>query len=77
MGRVGVAGVAVLCGALAASPYLLSSSGASGSLILVYLAQLPLFLGGLWGGVNAAALAGLAAAIVLLAATAGAPSNSG
>ena len=40
MGRVGVAGVAVLCGALAASPYLLSSSGASGSLILVYLAQL-------------------------------------
>lgn len=69
MGRIGVAGVAALCGALAAGPYLLSSSGASGSLILVYLAQLPLFLGGLWGGVNAAALAGLAAAIVLLAAT--------
>jgi hypothetical protein len=69
MGRIGVAGVATLCGALAAGPYLLSLSGSSSSLILVYLAQLPLFLAGLWGGVNAAALAGLAASIVLLAAS--------
>ena len=69
MGRIGLAGVAALCGALAASPYLLSLSGSSSSLILVYLAQLPLFLAGLWGGVNAAALAGLAASIVLLAAS--------
>jgi Predicted membrane protein (DUF2232) len=69
LGRVGVAGVATLCGALAAGPYLLSLSGFSSSLILVYLAQLPLFLAGLWGGVNAAALAGLAASIVLLAAS--------
>jgi hypothetical protein len=67
MGRIGVAGVAALCGALAAAPYLLSLSGSSSSLILVYLAQLPLFLAGLWGGLNAAALAGLAASIVLLA----------
>jgi hypothetical protein len=69
VGRIGVAGVAALCGALAAGPYLLSLSGSSSSLILVYLAQLPLFLAGLWGGVNAAALAGLAASIVLLAAS--------
>jgi hypothetical protein len=69
MGRLGVAGVAGLCGALSAGPYLLSLSGSSSSLILVYLAQLPLFLAGLWGGVNAAALAGLAASIVLLSAS--------
>lgn len=69
MFRIGTAGVAALCGALAAGPYLLSLSGSSSSLILVYLAQLPLFLAGLWGGVNAAALAGLAASIVLLAAS--------
>jgi hypothetical protein len=69
MGRIGHAGVAVLCGTLAVAPYLLSLSGSSSSLILVYLAQLPLFLAGLWGGVNAAALAGLAASIVLVAAS--------
>jgi hypothetical protein len=69
MGRIGLAGVAALCGALAAAPYLLSLSGSSSSLILVYLAQLPLFLAGLWVGVNAAALAGLAASIVLVAAS--------
>jgi Predicted membrane protein (DUF2232) len=69
MFRIGTAGVAALCGALAAGPYLLSLSGSSSSLILVYLAQLPLFLAGLWGGVNAAALAGLAASVILLAAS--------
>jgi Predicted membrane protein (DUF2232) len=69
MFRIGTAGVAALCGALAAGPYLLSLSGSSSSLILVYLAQLPLFLAGLWGGVNAAALAGLAASVILLGAS--------
>jgi hypothetical protein len=69
MGRFGVVGVAALCGALAAGPYLASLSGSSGSLILVYLSQLPLFLAGLWGGVNAAALAGATASLMLLAAS--------
>jgi len=68
MGRFAVVGVAALCGALAAGPYLASLSGSSGSLILVYLSQLPLFLAGLWGGVNVAALAGVTASLMLLAA---------
>jgi len=66
MGRFGVAGVAALCGALAACPYLTPLSGTPGSLIFVYLSQLPLFVGGLWGGVTAAALAGLTASLMLL-----------
>jgi uncharacterized protein YybS (DUF2232 family) len=69
MGRFAVAGVAVLCGAFAAGPYLAALSGSSGSLILAYLSQLPLFLGGLWGGVTAAALAGLTASLMLLMAS--------
>ena len=69
MGRLGVAGVAALCGALAACPYLAPLSGTPGSLILVYLSQLPLFIGGLWGGVTAAALAGLTASLMLLLAS--------
>jgi hypothetical protein len=69
MGRFGVAGVAALCGALAACPYFVPVSGTPGSLILVYLSQLPLFVGGLWGGVTAAALAGLTASLMLLAAS--------
>ena len=67
MGRVGAAGVAALCGALAACPYLPPLRGTPGSLILVYLSQLPLFIGGLWGGVTVAALAGLTALLMLLA----------
>jgi len=67
MGRLGVAGVAALCGALAAGPHLASSIGSPGSLILVSFSQLPLFVGGLWGGVAAAALAGLTASLMLLA----------
>src|SRR5215469_8548259 len=63
MGRFGVAGVAALCGALAACPYFVPVSGTPGSLILVYLSQLPLFVGGLWGGFTETVLAGL---IVLL-----------
>ena len=69
MGRFAVAGVAVLCGALGASPYLAPLDGTPGSLILVYLAQLPLFMCGLWGGVAVAALAGLAASLLLLIAS--------
>jgi hypothetical protein len=69
MGRVGVAGVAGLCGALAACPYLVPLRGTTGSLILVYLSQLPLFVGGLWGGVTAALLAGLTASLMLLVAS--------
>ena len=69
MGRFAVAGVAMLCGALGASPYLAPLDGTPGSLILVYLAQLPLFMCGLWGGVAVAALAGLAASLLLLIAS--------
>jgi hypothetical protein len=69
MARFGVAGVAVLCGVLAACPYFVPLSSTRSSLILVYLSQLPLFVGGLWGGVTAAALAGLTASLILLAAS--------
>jgi hypothetical protein len=69
MGRFGNVGIAAFCGALAAGLYLTSLSGSSGSLILVYLAQLPLFLAGLWGGVNAAVLAGVTASLILLSAS--------
>jgi hypothetical protein len=66
MGRFAVPGVAALCGALGACPYLAPLGGTPGSLIRVYLSQLPLCLGGLWGGVTAAALAGLTASLMLL-----------
>lgn len=59
------AGVSVVCGLLAAGPYLLALSGSTGSLILVYLAQLPLFAAGLWLGTGASASAGLVAALIL------------
>jgi hypothetical protein len=44
-------------------------TGSPGSAILVYLTQLPLFVAGLWLGVGASALAGLAASLILLAAS--------
>ena len=69
MGRFAVAGVAAVCGALGAFPYLAPLGGTPGSLILVYLSQLPLFIGGLWGGVTAAAVAGLTASLMLLIAS--------
>ena len=69
MGRFAVAGVAMLCGALGACLCLAPLGGTPGSLILVYLAQLPLFMCGLWGGVAVAALAGLAASLLLLIAS--------
>ena len=58
MGRFAVADVAVLCRALGACPYLGPLGGTPGSLTLVYLVPLPLFICVLWGGVAVAALAG-------------------
>lgn len=66
MSRLGVAGSVTLCGALGAFPYLIAAaSGSPGAMILVYLAQLPLFVAGLWLGAAASALAGLAALLIL------------
>ncbi len=67
MSRLGVAGIAALCGALGAGPYLIALSGSPGSVILVYLAQLPLFVAGFWLGAGASALAGLTASLILVA----------
>jgi hypothetical protein len=50
---------------LAASPYLLALSGSTGSMIFVYLAQLPLFAAGLWLGTGAAVSAGFVAVLIL------------
>jgi hypothetical protein len=53
---------------VAAGPYLLVLIGSTGSMIFVYLAQLPLFAAGLWLGVGASVSAGLVAALILAAA---------
>ena len=50
---------------LAAGPYLLVLTGSTGSMILVYLAQLPLFAAGLSLGTGASASAGFLAALIL------------
>ena len=65
MSRLGFAGVSVVCGLLAAGPYLLVLTGSTGSMILVYLAQLPLFAAGLWLGNGASVSAGFVAALIL------------
>ena len=65
MSRLGFAGVSVVCGALAAGPYLLVLTGSTASMILVYLAQLPLFAAGLCLGTGASASAGFVAALIL------------
>jgi hypothetical protein len=65
LSRLAFVAVSVTCGALAAGPYLLALSGSTGSMILVYLAQLPLFAAGLWLGTGACASAGLVATVVL------------
>jgi hypothetical protein len=57
--------VSAVCGILAAGPYLLVLTGSTGSMILVYLAQLPLFAAGLWLGTGASASAGIVAALIL------------
>src|SRR4051812_50051280 len=67
--------MSVVCGGLAAGPYLLVLAGSTGSMILVYLAQLPLFAAGLWLGTGAAAAAGVIAALIL--AGGGHPAGSG
>ncbi|MBV9374192.1 MAG: DUF2232 domain-containing protein [Alphaproteobacteria bacterium] len=65
MVRPGLVGAALICGVLAAAPYVLVLTGSAGPMILIYLAQLPLFTAGLWLGTGACALAGLVAALVL------------
>jgi hypothetical protein len=59
MGRFAVADVAVLFGAPGACPCLGPLGGTPGSLTLVYLVPLPLFICVLRGGVAVEALAGL------------------
>jgi Predicted membrane protein (DUF2232) len=68
VGRLGITGTGALLGALGAGLYLSVLTGSPGSLILVFLAQLPLFAAGLWLGVGAVAMASLTASAVLLAA---------
>lgn len=61
-------GIGALLGTAGAALYLAVLTGSPGALILVYLAQLPLFAAGLWLGVGIAAIAGLTASVILLAA---------
>jgi hypothetical protein len=68
MSRFGMVAPAVLCGAGGAGLYLCVLTGSPGAAILVSLAQLPLFIAGLWLGPGAAAIAGLTAAAIVLAA---------
>lgn len=55
-------------GALSGGLYLMVTVGTSGALVLAYIAQLPLFLVGLWAGLAASALAGAVAAAMTLTA---------
>ena len=68
MSRFGSVAPAALCGAAGAGLYLFVLTGSPGAAILVSLAQLPLFVAGLWLGTGAAAIAGLTAAAIVLAA---------
>jgi hypothetical protein len=69
MDRLAMAAIAAACGGASACLYLALLLGSPGAMILVYLTQLPLFLAGLWFGAGAAAIAGVSAAVVLLAAS--------
>jgi hypothetical protein len=69
MGRLTAVLAAIALGGAAGGLYLAVVLGSPGALILVYLTQLPLFAAGLWLGVGAAAIAGLTAALMLLAAS--------
>lgn len=60
--------IAAAAGAGSAAFYAALLSGSFGALILAYLAQLPLFVVGLWFGFTAAAIAALAAIVALAAA---------
>ncbi len=66
MVRPGTVGLGALLGAVGAALYLAVLTGSPSSLVLVYLAQLPLFAAGLWLGVGAAAIAAAAASVILL-----------
>lgn len=66
--RPGIPGIAAVCGGVATLPYLVAPSGSLGTFILVYLTQLPLFAAGLWLGVSATAMAGVAGLVILVAA---------
>lgn len=59
---------AAFAGTASAAFYASLLSGSLGALILAYLAQLPLFVVGLWFGFGTAAMAAVAAAIALAAA---------
>src|ERR1700693_4000652 len=69
MRRAGTAAIGIACASVGACLYLAATLGTPGGLVLVYMTQLPLFIAGLWLGTGAAALAGLTAALVLLAAS--------
>lgn len=60
--------IAAAAGAGSAAFYAALLSGSFGALILAYLAQLPLFVVGLWFGFTAAAVGALAAIVALAAA---------
>ncbi len=69
MGRLTAVLAAIALGVAGGGLYLAVVLGSPGGLILVYLTQLPLFAAGLWLGVGAAAIAGLTATLMLLAAS--------
>jgi hypothetical protein len=69
MGRLTAVLAAMALGVAGGGLYLAVVLGSPGGLILVYLTQLPLFAAGLWLGVAGAAIAGLTATLMLLAAS--------
>jgi hypothetical protein len=69
MGRLTAVLAAIALGVAGGGLYLAVVLGSPGGLILVYLTQLPLFAAGLWLGVGGAAIAGLTATLMLLAAS--------
>jgi hypothetical protein len=69
MGRLTAVLAAIALGVAGGGLYLAVVLGSPGGLILVYLTQLPLFAAGLWLGVAGAAIAGLTATLMLLAAS--------
>lgn len=69
MSRLAAVLAAIACGVAGGGLYLAVVLGSPGGLILVYLTQLPLFAAGLWLGTGAAAIAGLTATLMLLAAS--------
>jgi hypothetical protein len=69
VGRLTAVLAAIACGVAGGGLYLAVVLGSPGGLILVYLTQLPLFAAGLWLGVGGAAVAGLTATLMLLAAS--------